>query len=58
MLDDSPEIVRKKVEIYAAALSNSLSLEEAITLLDAEEKYGVSEGQLFNETVWKDRKKS
>lgn len=58
MLDDSPELVRRKVEIYAAALSNSLSLEEAIKLLDAEEKYGVSEGQLFNESIWKDRKKS
>lgn len=57
MLDDSPEMVRRKIEIYASALNGSLPLQEAIGQINAEEKYGVSEGQLFNDSIWEDRKK-
>ena len=57
MLDDSPEMVRRKIEIYASALNGTLPLQEAIGQINAEEKYGVSEGQLFNDSIWEDRKK-
>lgn len=57
MLDDTPEMVRRKTKIYAEALFKGMPLTEAARLIGAEEKYGVSEGQLFNETRWQDRKK-
>ncbi len=58
MLNDSPQAVHDKVSCYAQALSGEISLSEAIQKIDAEEKYGVSEGQLFNSQIWKNRKKT
>lgn len=58
MLDDTPEMVLKKTKIYTDCLFRGMSIETACQLIGAEEKYGVSEGQLFNETRWLDRKKS
>lgn len=57
MLDDTKEMVRRKTKIYAEALFHKMQLDEAARQIGAEEKYGVSEGQLFNETRWQDRKK-
>lgn len=57
MLDDTKEMVRRKTKIYAEALFHKMPLDEAARQIGAEEKYGVSEGQLFNETRWQDRKK-
>ena len=57
MLQEDAETVRKKVSIYTQAIRGKISIEEAIRLAGVEEKYGLSEGQLFNESVWHDRKK-
>ena len=39
-------------------LVDSLTILELKDLVSAlEEKYGVSEGQLFNDSIWEDRKK-
>ena len=57
MLQEDAETVRRKVSIYTQAILGKISLEEASRLAGVQEKYGLSEGQLFNESVWKDRKK-
>ena len=57
MLQEDAETVRRKVSIYTQAIRGEISLEEASRLAGVQEKYGLSEGQLFNESVWKDRKK-
>lgn len=57
MLDDTPEVVRTKVRLYAEAIHGELDLDAAIRLVGVQEKYGVSEGQLFNGETWQDRKK-
>ena len=57
MLDEAPEIVRQKVQIYAQAIRGKTSIEQAIQQVGVQEKYGLTEGQLFNETPWHDRKK-
>ena len=49
--------MRKKALVYTQAIRGKISIEEAIRLAGVEEKYGLSEVQLFNESVWKDRKK-
>ncbi len=58
MLHDSPETVRKKTQIVSGLLQGKIPLNEAIREIGAEEKYGISEGQLFNAAEWKNRKKS
>jgi putative protease len=58
LLDETPEVVRRKVQTYAEAIRGRLPVETAIRLAGVEEKYGLSEGQLFNESVWHDRKKN
>ena len=57
MLQEDSATVRKKALIYTQAIRGKISIEEAIRLAGVEEKYGLSEGQLFNESVWHDRKK-
>ena len=57
MLQEDPETVRRKVSIYAQAIRGKIDIEDAIRSAGVEEKYGLSEGQLFNESVWVDRKK-
>ena len=52
MLQEDAETVRRKVLIYTQAIHGKISIEDAI-----QEKYGLSEGQLFNESTWQDRKK-
>lgn len=58
MLDESAEEVADTVKLYAGALRGKISLDLAMKKIGAEERYGVSEGQLFHTDVWKDRKKS
>jgi putative protease len=57
MLQEDAETVRKKVSIYTQAIQGKISIEEAIRKAGIQEKYGLSEGQLFNESTWQDRKK-
>ena len=57
MLQEDAETVHKKVSIYTQAIQGKISIDEAIRKAGVEEKYGLSEGQLFNESVWQDRKK-
>ena len=57
MLQEDSATVRKKALIYTQAIRGKISIDEAIRLAGVEEKYGLSEGQLFNESVWHDRKK-
>lgn len=58
MLDESPAETFDKTRLYSEALRGKLSLKTAARLIGAEEKYGVSRGQLFHTETWKDRKKS
>jgi putative protease len=58
MLQEDAATVHKKALIYTQAIRGKISIEEAIRLAGVEEKYGLSEGQLFNESVWHDRKKN
>lgn len=58
MLQEDTATVRKKALIYTQAIRGKITIDEAIRLAGVEEKYGLSEGQLFNESVWKDRKKN
>ena len=56
-LDEEPESVRRKIDIYTQAIRGKLDIDTAISKAGVEEKYGLSEGQLFNQSVWQDRKK-
>ena len=58
LLDEEPDVVRRKVQIYTAAIRGKLDIESASRQAGVEEKYGLSEGQLFNESTWQDRKKA
>ena len=57
MLQENAEIVRQKASIYTQAILGKISIEEAVQQAGVQEKYGLSDGQLFNETIWEDRKK-
>ncbi|MCQ2088992.1 MAG: U32 family peptidase [Fibrobacter sp.] len=57
MLNEDAETVRKKVLIYTQAIRGKVSIEDAIREAGIQEKYGLSEGQLFNESTWQNRKK-
>ena len=57
MLQENAKTVRQKVSIYTQAILGKISIEEAVRQVGVQEKYGLSDGQLFNETTWKDRKK-
>lgn len=57
LLDEEPESVRRKIDIYTQAIRGKLDIDTAISKAGVEEKYGLSEGQLFNQSTWQDRKK-
>ena len=57
MLAEDAETVRRKAVIYTQAIRGKVSIDEAIREAGVQEKYGLSEGQLFNESTWQDRKK-
>jgi len=57
MLNEDAETVRRKVLIYTQAIQGKVSIDDAIREAGIQEKYGLSEGQLFNESTWQNRKK-
>ncbi len=57
LLDESPDAVRRKIQTYTQAIRGKIEIDTAIRLAGVQEKYGLSEGQLFNENTWQDRKK-
>jgi len=58
VLQESAAQVRTKLETYSALLQGSMSADAVLKQLGVLEKYGITEGQLFNETRWVDRKKN
>lgn len=57
LLDENISLATRKINWYQQAISRELSIEEAMVQIGVEEKYGLSEGQLFNKSTWKDKKK-
>lgn len=57
VLQETASQVREKVETFSALLRGKLTPDQVLGRLDVQEKYGITEGQLFNETKWVDRKK-
>jgi putative protease len=57
-LFERPSELRAKIESYTAILADGRLLPERLSLLAAQEQYGITEGQLFNINTYKDRKKS
>lgn len=58
LLDEDAETARRKVQVYTQAIREKISIDAAIRMAGVQEKYGLSEGQLFNESTWQDRKKA
>lgn len=56
LFEDAPRL-RHKVEAYADALFNKESPGDVLRKLGLVERYGVTDGQLFNIRAYKDRKK-
>ena len=56
VLQESAAQVRQKIEAYSALLQGTQTAESVFKRLGVMEKYGITEGQLFNETRWVDRK--
>ncbi len=50
--------IRSKAEAYLALIRGNESVEAVSAKLGVVERYGVTEGQLFNATVYKDKKKT
>lgn len=57
LLAETPAQVRRKAEGVLGVVQGEAAVGEVLRRLDAEEKYGLSAGQLFNGSRWKDRKK-
>lgn len=57
-LYESPQELRQKIESYLALLNGQSAPLNTLSQLGVVEKYGVTEGQLYNIRSWKDRKKS
>lgn len=57
LMETSEEIVHK-LEMYKNVMEGKISPDAIKTELGLDEKYGISEGQLLNNRVYKDRKKS
>ena len=56
-LFEEPEVLRTKVLAYADALLHSKPKGDVLTKLGIVERYGVTDGQLYNINAYKDRKK-
>lgn len=52
------EVLLQKISAYLNMVAGSSDVTEVTRLLGQTEKYGVTEGQLSNGRVWKDRKKA
>lgn len=57
VLFDTPEAVRRKVEVYSDLLAGSVQTDDGIKALGAVERYGVTDGQLYSIRGYSDRKK-
>jgi putative protease len=57
VLFDTPQVVRKKVELYGELLAGRAQSDEALQALGAVERYGVTDGQLYSIRGYTDRKK-
>jgi putative protease len=57
LFEDS-ETLRAKVEAYAGILRGEAQPEEVLRSLGLVERYGVTDGQLYNIRAYQDRKKS
>lgn len=57
-LFESASELSAKISAYSRLVLGKVSAEEAVGSLGLVEKYGVTEGQLFNSRVYEDRKKS
>lgn len=57
VLQETAQQVQDKVLAYSNMLRGKLAPEQVYHQLGITEKYGITEGQLFNETKWVDRKK-
>lgn len=58
LLDEDRETIRSKVLAYHDLISGKISANELFQKIGVLEKYGVAEGQLFQEMNWSNRKKS
>lgn len=58
MLQESAQQVQDKVQAYSDLLRGKFTAEQVFRQLGVAEKYGITEGQLFNETRWIDRKQN
>jgi putative protease len=56
-LFESPEILRSKIDLYRALLLRQGSPSEVLQKLDTVERFGVTDGQLYNIRSYQDRKK-
>ncbi len=56
-LFEDAALLRKKVEAYAAALFHGDTTHDVLQKLGVVERYGVTDGQLYNIRAYKDRKK-
>ncbi len=57
-LNERGDALLGKVRSYLGLLSGEIPLERTVECVGANEKYGVTEGQLLAQKVWKDRKKT
>jgi putative protease len=57
VLFDSPDVTRRKVEIYSEALSGKVDNNAVLKELGIVERYGVTDGQLYAIRGYTDRKK-
>lgn len=56
-LDENPQDLRHKVQTYLQAIHGEIDSKQVFESIGVVEKYGVTEGQLFVDTRWQDRKK-
>lgn len=56
-LFETPDVLRAKVEAYADAICNRAPKDEILRQLGVIERYGVTDGQLYNIRGYRDRKK-
>jgi len=57
-LFETPSELANKIEFYNKLIMNQLSAEDLFKSLGVAERFGVTEGQLYNIKTWQDRKKS
>lgn len=56
-LFETPVQLRAKIDAYRALLADQISLDDAVVKIGTVERYGITEGQLFNSRVYENKKK-